>query len=90
MVVIAIMSFLACLTLGAVSMVRATASSWGKPDFSRGDDPDQARRTGLDMEATLKKARDLALTFVGTKQGTIMVTRRRRACWSLGWVRGWI
>jgi cell division transport system permease protein len=28
MVVIAIMAFLACLTLGAVSMVRATAATW--------------------------------------------------------------
>nr|WP_272209825.1 hypothetical protein [Marinicella sp. W31]MDC2875656.1 hypothetical protein [Marinicella sp. W31] len=28
MAVIAIMAFLACLTLGAVSMVRATAASW--------------------------------------------------------------
>ena len=28
MLVIAIMAFLACLTFGAVSMVRATAASW--------------------------------------------------------------
>jgi cell division transport system permease protein len=43
-VVIAIMAFLACLTLGAVSMVRATAASWGKSDLPRDHPPDQARR----------------------------------------------
>ena len=32
-VVIAIMAFLACLTLGAVSMVRATAASWPAAAF---------------------------------------------------------
>ncbi|MDO1584104.1 cell division protein FtsX [Rhizobium oryzicola] len=71
MVVIAIMSFLACLTLGAVSMVRATASSW-ESQISREVTIQIKPQEGLDMEATLKKARDLALTFVGTKQGTIM------------------
>ena len=71
MVVIAIMSFLACLTLGAVSMVRATASSW-ESQISREVTIQIKPQDGLDMETTLKKARDLALTFVGTKQGTIM------------------
>lgn len=71
MVVIAIMSFLACLTLGAVSMVRATASSW-ESQISREVTIQVKPQDGLDMDATLRKARDLALTFVGTKQGTIM------------------
>ena len=42
--VIAIMTFLSCLTLGAVTLVSDSAASLGKPDRARGDDPDQARR----------------------------------------------
>ncbi len=71
MVVIAIMAFLACLTLGAVSMVRATASSW-QSQISREITIQIKPDDGLDMNAALKKARDLALTFVGTREGTIM------------------
>ncbi len=71
MVVIAIMAFLACLTLGAVSMVRATASSW-QSQISREITIQIKPEDGLDMNAALKKARDLALTFVGTREGTIM------------------
>jgi cell division transport system permease protein len=71
MVVIAIMAFLACLTLGAVSMVRATASSW-QSQISREITIQIKPDDGLDMDAALKKARDLALTFVGTREGTIM------------------
>jgi cell division transport system permease protein len=71
MVVIAIMAFLACLTLGAVSMVRATASSW-QSQISREITIQIKPDDGLDMAAALKKARDVALTFVGTRDGTIM------------------
>ena len=71
MVVIAIMAFLACLTLGAVTMVRATASSW-QSQISREITIQIKPDEGLDMEAALRKARDLALTFVGTREGTIM------------------
>ncbi len=71
MVVIAIMAFLACLTLGAVSMVRATAAGW-QSQISREITIQIKPADGLDMDAALKKARDLALTFVGTKSGTIM------------------
>lgn len=71
MVVIAIMAFLACLTLGAVSMVRATAAGW-QSQISREITIQIKPAEGLDMDAALKKARDLALTFVGTKSGTIM------------------
>lgn len=71
LVVIAIMSFLACLTLGAVSMVRATAASW-ESQIAREITIQIKPQDGLDMDATLKKARDVALTFVGAKQGTIM------------------
>jgi cell division transport system permease protein len=71
MVVIAIMAFLACLTLGAVSMVRATAAGW-QSQISREITIQIKPADGLDMDAALKKARDLALTFVGTRSGTIM------------------
>ena len=71
MVVIAIMAFLACLTLGAVSMVRATAASW-QSQISREITIQIKPEEGLDMDAALRKARDLALTFVGTREGTIM------------------
>lgn len=71
MVVIAIMAFLACLTLGAVSMVRATAASW-QSQISREITIQIKPEEGLDMDAALQKARELALTFVGTRSGTIM------------------
>ncbi|MGK9053349.1 ABC transporter permease [Neorhizobium petrolearium] len=71
MVVIAIMAFLACLTLGAVTMVRATAASW-QSQISREITIQIKPDDGLDMETALRKARDLALTFVGTREGTIM------------------
>lgn len=70
-VVIAIMAFLACLTLGAVSMVRATASSW-QSQISREITIQIKPEEGLDMNAALNKARNLALGFVGTREGTIM------------------
>ena len=71
MVVIAIMAFLACLTLGAVSMVRSTAASW-ESQIAREITIQIKPDDGLDMDAALKKARDVALTFVGTRDGTIM------------------
>lgn len=71
MVVIAIMAFLACLTLGAVSMVRATATSW-QSQISREITIQIKPEDGMDMGAALVKARDLALTFVGTRDGQIM------------------
>jgi len=71
MVVIAIMAFLACLTLGGVSMVRATAAGW-QSQISREITIQIKPEEGLDMGAALVKARDLALTFVGTRDGQIM------------------
>lgn len=70
-VVIAIMAFLACLTLGAVTMVRATAAGW-QSQISREITIQIKPADGLDMEAALLRAKDLALRFVGTKDGTIM------------------
>lgn len=71
MVVIAIMAFLACLTLGAVSMVRATAATW-QSQISREITIQIKPEEGLDMNAALNKARNLAMTFVGTREGTIL------------------
>ncbi len=70
-VVIAIMAFLACLTLGAVSMVRVTAIGW-QSQISREITIQIKPVEGLDMDSALKKAKDLALGFVGTKEGTIL------------------
>ncbi len=70
-VVIAIMAFLACLTLGAVTMVRATAAGW-QSQISREITIQIKPVEGLDMETALMRAKDLALRFVGTKEGTIM------------------
>ena len=69
--VIVIMSFLACLTIGAVSMIRTTASSWASQisrEITIQIKPDET----IDMEKKLVEARDLALSFVGTRDGTIL------------------
>ena len=71
MLVIAIMAFLACLTLGAVSMVRSTAQSW-QSQISREITIQIKPDEKLDMEKALADARDLALTFVGTNDGNIV------------------
>lgn len=70
-VVIAIMAFLACLTFGGVSMVRATAASW-QSQISREITIQIKPNDGLDMDAALTEARDIALSFVGTRTGQIM------------------
>ncbi|QFY61582.1 ABC transporter permease [Rhizobium grahamii] len=71
MVVIAIMAFLACLTLGGVSMVRSTAASW-ESQISREITIQIKPDDGLDMEKALNQARDTAMTFVGTKSAQIV------------------
>jgi cell division transport system permease protein len=71
MVVIAIMAFLACLTLGAVSMVRSTAASW-ESQISREITIQIKPDDNLDMEKALVQARDIALGFVGTRTGQIV------------------
>lgn len=71
MVVIAIMAFLACLTLGAVSMIRATAASW-QSQISREITIQIKPDDSINMDQTLNRAKDLALSFVGTKSGQIV------------------
>ncbi|MEZ2222904.1 cell division protein FtsX [Rhizobium sp. RCC_161_2] len=70
-VVIAIMAFLACLTLGAVSMVRSTAASW-ESQIAREITIQIKPDDNLDMDKALTSARDIALGFVGTKSGQIV------------------
>jgi cell division transport system permease protein len=70
-VVISIMAFLACLTLGGVSMVRSTAASW-ESQISREITIQIRPDDGLDMEKALTEARSIALNFVGTKDGQIV------------------
>ena len=69
--VIVIMSFLACLTIGAVSMIRSTASAWAS-QISREITIQIKPEEGLDIERALLDARQLALSFVGTRDGKIM------------------
>ncbi|WP_246710421.1 cell division protein FtsX [Martelella soudanensis] len=71
MAVVAIMAFLACLTLGAVSMVRATAASW-QGGISREVTIQIKPREGRDMNQALLNARDVALQFVGTLDGRVV------------------
>ena len=69
--VIVIMSFLACLTIGAVSMIRTTAGSWASQisrEITIQIKPDET----IDMEKKLIEARDLALSFVGTRDGSVL------------------
>ncbi|MGN6551749.1 MAG: cell division protein FtsX [Pararhizobium sp.] len=71
MLVIAIMSFLACLTLGAVSMIKGTATNW-EGQIAREITIQIKPAEGLDMQAALVKARDTALSFSGTNDAEIM------------------
>ncbi|MGV3549120.1 cell division protein FtsX [Rhizobium sp.] len=69
--VIIIMSFLACLTIGAVSMIRTTANGWASQisrEITIQIKPDES----IDMEKKLIEARDLALSFVGTRDGRVL------------------
>ena len=73
MFVISIMSFLACLTLGAVIMVQDTANSW-QSQISREITIQIKPEQDMDLDAELTKARDIALSFTGTTDATIVDT----------------
>ncbi|WP_274627647.1 cell division protein FtsX [Arvimicrobium flavum] len=62
--VIAIMTFLSCLTLGAVTMIRDTAADW-QTQISREATIQIKPAEGLDMDAALVKAADIASGFPG-------------------------
>ncbi|PSM15870.1 MULTISPECIES: cell division protein FtsX [Nitratireductor] len=69
--VIAIMTFLACLTVGAVTLVRDTASVW-QSQIAREATIQIRPRDDLDMEAALDAARTIAETFAGVRAATVV------------------
>jgi len=83
MVVIAIMAFLACLTLGAVSMVRATASSW-QSQISREITIQIKPDDGLDMNAALKKVPTWHLPSSAPARARSWTRAPRHDFWSRG------
>ena len=75
--VIAIMTFLSCLTLGAVTLVHDTAAIW-QNQISREATIQIKPVDGLDMEAALEKAAAVASGFPGIV-GTRIVDREATA-----------
>jgi len=69
--VIAIMTFLSCLTLGAVTLVRDTASTW-ESQIAREATIQIRPVDGLDMEAALQKAAEIAGQFTGVRSVKIV------------------
>lgn len=62
--VLAIMTFLSCITVGAVALVRSSAASW-QTQISREATIQIVPREDFDMEAALRAARDTAAGFGG-------------------------
>ncbi len=69
--VIAIMTFLSCLTLGAVSLVRDTASTW-QTQISREATIQIKPVDGLDMEGALVRTVETARALPGVVQAKIV------------------
>lgn len=69
--VIAIMTFLSCLTLGAVTLVRDSASAW-QTQISREATIQIRPADGFDMEAALAEAAALAGRFPGVRGATVV------------------
>lgn len=69
--VIAIMTFLSCLTLGAVTLVREAANTW-QTQIAREATIQIKPADGLDMEAALDTALRLAQGFAGVKSARIV------------------
>lgn len=69
--VIAIMTFLSCLTLGAVTLVRDTASMW-QSQISREATIQVKPADGLDMEATLATVQEIVREFPGVREARIV------------------
>ncbi|HEV2506243.1 MAG TPA: ABC transporter permease [Mesorhizobium sp.] len=81
--VIAIMTFLSCLTFGAVTLVRSTAVVW-ENQISREATIQIKPVDGLDMEATLASAAEIAAKFPGVEGASIVdrdATARLLAPW---------
>lgn len=71
--VIAIMSFLSCLTLGAVALIRDSASTW-QSQISREATIQIRPVEGVDMEVSLKSAQTIASGFAGVREARIVDT----------------
>lgn len=69
--VIAIMTFLSCLTLGAVTLVRDTASVW-QSQISREATIQIRPEEDFDIEAALQAARAIAIEFTGVVSAEIV------------------
>jgi len=69
--VIAIMTFLSCLTFGGVTLVRDTATVW-EAQISREATIQIKPVDGLDMEAALAQASQIAADFPGVKSTKII------------------
>ena len=69
--VVAIMTFLACLTLGSVILVNRTAETW-QTQIAREATIQIRPAEGFDMDAALEKAKNLAETFDGITSANIV------------------
>jgi len=69
--VIAIMTFLSCVTIGAVTLVEGTASAW-QSQIAREATIQIAPRDGLDLAAALEAARAAAVAFPGIRDARIV------------------
>jgi cell division transport system permease protein len=69
--VIAIMTFLSCLTLGAVTLVRNSASVW-ESQIAREATIQVKPLDGVDMDAALETAATIASGFAGVKNARIV------------------
>ena len=69
--VVAIMTFLSCLTLGAVTLVRDTASTW-QTQIAREATIQIKPAEGLDMEAALVDAQRIASGYHGVRDANII------------------
>lgn len=71
MTVIAIMAFLACLTLGSVLMIRDTARGW-QNDISREVTVQIRPFDDVEMEKAIRAASELLLSFDGISKVTVL------------------
>jgi len=69
--VIAIMTFLSCLTLGGVTLVSDTATTW-QTQIAREATIQIKPADGLNMEEALAKAQTVASTYAGVRAATIV------------------
>lgn len=69
--VIAIMTFLSCLTLGAVTLVRDTAATW-QTQIAREATIQIKPAEGLDIETALARAQQIAGGFAGVRSASVV------------------